>query len=83
MNLDEMREQAHAERDPQNETEPSPEECNEKIIECLYDVETALDGIRKQIAETRNAARTCKLNHIDRLLSEAEDKVEKMLERGF
>jgi Txe/YoeB family toxin of Txe-Axe toxin-antitoxin module len=68
--------------DPQFEKEPEQYERAEQFINALYDLADEIDTARETIRKTREELNTRRLNEVDRLLSEAEDKVVEMLERG-
>jgi len=68
--------------DPQFEKEPEQYERAEQFADALFDIADQIDTARGIIGKTREELNTRRLNEVDRLLSEAEDKVDEMLERG-
>lgn len=68
--------------DPQFEKEPEQYERAEQFADALFELAEEIDTARGIISKTREELCTRRLNEVDRLLSEAEDKVAEMLERG-
>ena len=81
-NLDELAELAYAAHDPQFQR-LSGEDVEYLKIDALIEIEEAIDTARKTIIDYRENFGSRRLNEVDRLLSEAEDKVGEMLERGI
>lgn len=86
-NIDELREQASAEIDPQ--FQPDPEslekaaERAEEYVAYLYDILDSIYEAERLIQNAKETLQTRRLNETARILSEAEDKVDELLERGF
>lgn len=86
-NIDELREQASAEIDPQ--FQPDPEslekaaERAEEYVAYLYDILDSIYEAERLIQKAKETLQTRRLNETARILSEAEDKVDELLERGF
>lgn len=87
MNLDEIKEQRYADRDPQ--FQPDPEslekaaERAEEYVAYLYDILDCIYEAERLIQNAKETLQTRRLNETARILFEAEDKVDELLERGF
>ena len=84
MNLDEIKEQRDADRSP--EFEPEPDEAadrDEAFTAALYDILDSIYEARRLISKAKDEIKTRKFNELDRLLGEAEDKADELLEKGL
>jgi len=81
-NIDELREQRYADRDPQFAEEQEIDR-DELFDSALYDILDNIYEARRQLQEAKNKIKTRKFNELDRRLGEAEDMADELLEKGL
>lgn len=82
MNLEEIKEQRYADRDPQFAEEKEIDR-DELFDSALYDILDDIYEAREILKKAKGKIKTRKFNELDRLLGEAEDKADELLEKGL
>jgi hypothetical protein len=81
-NIDELREQASAEFDPQFAEDPEIDR-DELFDSALYDILDDIYEAREILKKAKGKIQTRKFNELDRRLGEAEDMADELLEKGL
>lgn len=82
MNLDEIKEQRYADRDPQFAEEQEIDR-DELFDSALYDILDDIYEAREILKKAKGKIKTRKFNELDRRLGEAEDMADELLEKGL
>lgn len=84
-NIDALAEQRYADSDPTMTIQKMRDfvELSENYITDLDDILLDIQHARELIRMAKDAYQTRRFNETDRLLSEAEDKIDELLERGL